>query len=153
MIVPESPRWLVNKGRPEKALEVLSKLHHDNEGNNAFARRELDLIREQIEADKLSWARDGRWQLFTLKTYRKRFILAFILLMGGQNVGVLVINNYNVLIYQSLGLEGASSLAVAAGWNTVAMLGNFAGSYFSDKIGRRRSLGESISHIQVSYRY
>lgn len=96
----------------------------------------------QIEADNVAWEQDGRWQLFTTPTYRKRFILAFFLMLGGQNLGILVINNYNVLLYGSLGLGTVGSLAVAAAWNTTAGISNFVGAYFADRLGRRLTLGE-----------
>jgi MFS family permease len=92
---------------------------------------------------------DGRWQLVTKPTYRRRLILAFLLLMGGQNVGIIAINNYNVLLYQSLGLSNAGSLAVSAAWNTVGWIANMIGATVSDKVGRRNALGKgTICYIE-----
>jgi hypothetical protein len=39
-------------------------------------------------------------------------------MMGGQNIGVLVINNYNTLLYESLGLSNMQALVVGAAYNT-----------------------------------
>lgn len=61
--------------------------------------------------------------------------------VGGQNAGILVINNYNVLLYQSLGLKGSMTLLVAAVWNTVGLLANVLGAATSDRTGRRTALG------------
>lgn len=142
--VPESPRWLVENGHDQKALEILCRLHRDvNDPQDHFAHRELDLIRNQHEFDKAAILADGRWQLFTQKTYRKRMILATMLILGGQNVGILVINNYSFSLYTSLGLSHANSLLVGAGWNTCAALGNFVGAAFSDRFGRRKILGKN----------
>ena len=101
-------------------------------------------IRDPIEKDRIIFETHGRWQLITKSTDRKRLILAFLLFFGGQNVGIIAINNYNVLLYQSLGLDNAGSLAVSAAWNTVGWIANILGATVSDKIGRRNALGEVI---------
>ncbi|EXJ91552.1 hypothetical protein A1O3_00100 [Capronia epimyces CBS 606.96] len=139
--IPESPRWLVQRDRGEQAYAILRKLHHDpHDPDDHFARRELALIQRQQAADAAVLAQDGKWQLFTAKTYRKRFILAFLIMAGGQNNGTLVINNYTVLLYRSLGLDNQMALMLSAIYNTLAAIANFAGAYCSDKIGRRRGL-------------
>lgn len=128
-----------------QASAILRRLHHDpTDPDDEFTHREMELIRKQITSDNLAWEADGRWQLFTIPTYRRRLVLAFLLLMGGQNVGILVINNYNVLLYKSLGLDSVSSLAVSAAWVTVPIPFMFLGAYVSDKIGRRWALGKSL---------
>jgi hypothetical protein len=86
-------------------LEILCGLHHNaNDPEDHFAHRELKLIKKQLEAGHAAIETDDRWQLFTKKSYRKRLILASMILAGGQNVGILIVNNYNTLLYQSLNL-------------------------------------------------
>ena len=117
---------------------------NSQDGDETFAEYELEQIQDQIEKDRIIFDTDGRWQLITKPTYRKRLILAFLLFLGGQNVGIIAINNYNVLLYQSLGLDNAGSLAVSAAWNTVGWIANMLGATVSDKIGRRNALGEVL---------
>ncbi|KAK5459528.1 hypothetical protein LTS15_003656 [Exophiala xenobiotica] len=141
LFIPESPRWLCSRGLDQQALHILCRLHRDKtDPEDHFAHRELGLIKKQLEVDRVALLTDGKWQIFTKKTYRKRLILAFMLLAGGQNVGVLVINNYNTLLYQSLGLSNSEALVVGAGYNTWAMIANFAGATISDRLGRRKAL-------------
>jgi hypothetical protein len=128
--------------RVDQALKILCRLHQDaNDPEDSFAHRELDLVVQKTEADRAAKVSGGRWQLLTKKSYRTRFILALMLATGGQNCGILVINNYNVLLYQSLGLTGSMSLLIAAIWNTVALIATAVGAWTSDRTGRRRALG------------
>jgi hypothetical protein len=109
------------------------------------------LIQNQLERERIIFENDGRWQLVTKPTYRRRLILAFLLFLGGQNVGIIAINNYNVLLYQSLGLSNAGALAVSAAWNTVGWIANMIGATISDKVGRRNALGEgTLCCIEVN---
>lgn len=76
------------------------------------------------------------------KTYRRRLILSCIVVIATQNTGILVINSFNALLYQSLGLSNSQALIVSAGYNTWGMVANFLGATISDRFGRRRLLGE-----------
>jgi MFS family permease len=49
--MPFSPRWLALKGRYDECLEVLRKIH-DNQEDHAFYEKEFHQIRAQIEQEK-----------------------------------------------------------------------------------------------------
>ncbi len=84
--LPESPRYLIQKGFHDEARRVLAKLHEAEEAKIEFAQ-----IEAQINHDVSlphSWA-----SLLTKKSYRKRTIFAVGLALGIQFTGVLVINS------------------------------------------------------------
>lgn len=52
--MPESPRWLAQRGYHEKALQTLARMHSDGDVNDAFVKAEL----AEIEA-KIQWEREN----------------------------------------------------------------------------------------------
>ncbi|TVY89023.1 High-affinity glucose transporter [Lachnellula willkommii] len=139
--VPESPRFLVQHDNYQGALEILIRLHRDpSDPNNTFAHQELQLIEERWRVESEIVRTDGRWRLFTKKANRKRLVLALLVMVGGQNIGPLVINNYNVRLYSSLGLGATKSLLLSAVYNTVGLITACIGGLISDRLGRRKAM-------------
>ncbi|KIW85245.1 hypothetical protein Z517_00635 [Fonsecaea pedrosoi CBS 271.37] len=137
--MPESPRHLVDKGRSPEALAVLTSLH--GHGNHEFAQRELREIELQVAEEKAAFKEKSAFMiLFTQMTYLKRVALGILVCSGVINTGVLVINNYAVIIYSSLGLSTTVSLLLSAVWLTLAAFWNWLGAFLSDRVGRRRIL-------------
>lgn len=50
--LPYSPRWLMNKGREDEALDVLAALHGKGDKNHPGVIQEFQEIREQVEQDR-----------------------------------------------------------------------------------------------------
>lgn len=57
--VPESPRWLINKGRDEQAKQILAKYHAGGDYNHPLVAYEYNEIKEALalesEAAKVEW--------------------------------------------------------------------------------------------------
>ena len=138
----------MSRDRDQEAFEILRRLHRDlNDAGDSFAQRELNLIHKQIAEDNRALREGGKWQIFTQPTYRKRIVLSCLVVIGTQNTAVLVVNNFNALLYQSLGLSNSEALIVSAGYNTWAMLANFMGAPLSDRVGRRKLLRKDIYFV------
>ncbi|EXJ68768.1 uncharacterized protein A1O5_07699 [Cladophialophora psammophila CBS 110553] len=137
--LPESPRWLIDHDRLEDGFQVLRSLHtRPEDPDEIVAREEFLQIRRQIElerADKLSKSWDA---LFKKPSLRKRLILGFGTQFIAQSTGVLVVNNYQILLYKSLGITGSLPLLLNALYNGLAALMNFVNSLFLDRLGRIR---------------
>ncbi|KAL4808367.1 general substrate transporter [Aspergillus unguis] len=139
--VPESPRFLVQHDAHDQALDVLVRLHRDpRDPANTFAQQELEIITERAKTEKETVNTDGKWRLFTKKANRQRLLLAWLVMVGGQNIGPLVINNYNVRLYGSLGLDSTVSLLLSAVYNSIGLVAACVGSLVADRLRRRRAL-------------
>ncbi|PLB44794.1 MFS hexose transporter [Aspergillus steynii IBT 23096] len=74
-ILPESPRWLISKGREDAALQILVKYHGNGNPDDPVVQFEFQEMKETIEleiaANNTSWSalfnsRGNRWRSFIL---------------------------------------------------------------------------------------
>ncbi|KAF9698416.1 hypothetical protein EKO04_003944 [Ascochyta lentis] len=129
--VPESPRWLCSKGRNDTAFKVLERLH-------PHAAEEIHQIHLQLQLERAQGVH-GTWaEVFKKKSYRKRLISGFFVQCIAQSTGVLVVNNYQVLLYNGLGLHGSIPLLLYAFYNSWAAFMNWVNSLILDRFGRIR---------------
>ncbi|KAI9819935.1 MAG: hypothetical protein M1827_006505 [Pycnora praestabilis] len=136
--IPFSPRWLLQQNRPEEAHEVLRKLHYTNdEIHEITAAKEFYQMQKQLELDRQIKGTTGLFDIFKTKPNRMRAWVGFSLLAGNQFTGVLVIANYGVLIYASLGMKTYMPLLLSGVWVSLAVPGNIFTAFFVDKVGRR----------------
>lgn len=98
----------------------MCKLHKSKaDPDNTGAREAFYLTKSQYDLDS---GLPNRWyDLFTTEPNRRRAILGALLMFGNQFLGVYVISNYGVLIYNQLGEGSSISLLLNACWTTFTL--------------------------------
>ncbi|KAH7256032.1 general substrate transporter [Fusarium tricinctum] len=134
-VIPESPRYLIYNRRDEEGLQVLMKLHSYSEDlDNRYAYAEFEQIKQQVELDRAS---ERSWlALWKTPNTRKRMIFGFLVIAIAQSSGVLVINNYQIVLYEGLGITGWKALLLLSIYTSWAAFMNWINAILLDRIGR-----------------
>ncbi|RDW62717.1 MFS general substrate transporter-13 [Coleophoma crateriformis] len=133
--LPESPRWLILKGKEDEALSVLSALN-DMPPDDHIIQSEFAEIKDTVLEMKAFGYRD----LFTMGPDRNfhRVVLAYVNQVFQQISGINLITYYAATIYQTyIGLGPLTSRLLAAANGTEYFLASWIAVYTIEKFGRR----------------
>ena len=133
LLIPESPRFLVVKGREAEAEAVLDKLF----GAGAGARKVAE-IRSTLAKDhkpKLSDVLDP-----ISRKIRPILWAGLILAVFQQLVGINIVFYYGAVLWQSVGFSENDSLLINIGSGALSILACLVAIAVIDKIGRRPML-------------
>ncbi|KAF9264331.1 general substrate transporter [Marasmius fiardii PR-910] len=160
---PESPRWLVQKGKPDKAKEILLKYHGTDGQTNPIVELEMQEFQRSIEAKKFEpfWdysplfsSASRRWRMLSLSLMVKlistglfRELIAFPLVsldgqcVNGQLAGNGLITYFLPVMMQNAGVTSEHTQLLYNFANSIlSAFGAFLGASVTDKIGRRKRL-------------
>ncbi|KAI7270227.1 general substrate transporter [Hortaea werneckii] len=136
----ESPRWLTKKDRHEEAVAALSHVRAAPVDSDEVV-HEIGEIRASCEEEKRASV-GMTWKECLKPGARKRFILAFVLMVCQQFSGTNSIGYYAPQIFQTVGLSAADSSLFATGiYGTVKVVAT--GIFLIvgiDRFGRKKSL-------------
>lgn len=141
--LPESPRWLIEHGRPQDARNILNSIHttHDDpEGRVAHA--EYSQIVAQVEVDR---SLPSDWlHIIKIPSLRKRMICTLLVWSMGQSTGITVIANLTPTLFGNLGYSPVLQLVLSLVWTVCLFIGCFFNIYLIDRIGRVPLIGRFI---------
>lgn len=133
--LPESPRWLILKGREKEAIQVLCALN-DRSADDPYIQSEFLAIRDST----LEAAAGGFRDLFTMGRDRHlhRVALAYVNQIFQQVSGINLITYYAATIYQDyVGLGGTLARILAACNGTEYFLISWVPVFIIERVGRR----------------
>lgn len=142
LLVPESPRWLVKKGRTERARSILAKI-----GRESYADAEIAEIRSTLN-DASAGVNYG--QLFSPKLLKILGLGIFIAVFQ-QWCGINVIFNYAQEIFEAAGYDVSGMMFNIVITGIVNLVFTFVAIKTVDRIGRRPLMLIGSGGLMITY--
>jgi len=128
-LLTESPRWLVSKDCPDRALAALRRLRGSAVSESDIASEAELLIHANANRVK------GKWAEVFSGTNRHRGLVGIIGLIGQQATGQVFVLQYGVLFYQKQGYS--NSFELLAGGLFLSLIVSLGTTFVVDHFGRR----------------
>ena len=141
-VLPESPRWLMKRGREPEARRVLIRARADEAVEHEVAEIRDDLTREGAQFG---------WSALLTPAMRRPLILGIGLAILQQTTGINTVIYYAPTIFSAVGFASASSAILATtGVGVVNVVLTIVALRLVDRVGRRPLLLGGLAGMAVS---
>lgn len=170
-VMPESPRWLVAKGQPDKAARVLERIYGDGKATSFFSQRAVSHaikqstaharshkpgfdvspvildMKEALEREEMV-NRSMGWDMlfFPSPAFRRMLLVGLGVAIAQQAVGIDAIQTFLLFILEEAGLDrGPTQSWVLVGLGVIKLVFIVVGGILFDRRGRRPLLFVSLA--------
>ncbi|QNJ99762.1 sugar porter family MFS transporter [Dyella telluris] len=140
LFLPDSPRWLLMRGRRQEAIDVLQRLRGDSD----VVSREVADIDEQLKTPQRGW------HMFTEnRNFRRSVWLGVLLQLMQQFTGMNVVMYYAPRIFKEMGYDTAAQMWFTALVGLTNVLATFIAIALIDRWGRKPILYTGFTVMAV----
>lgn len=136
--IPESPKWLIVKGRLPKATAVLSKIYNDT----TEIQNEIDVTRESMAGSN-----NGSWKDLLKPGILIAVLAGSAIAILGQFMGVNAVLYYGPKIFSQAGFDNPMFSTVLVG--LVNMVTTILAVFIIDKVGRKQLIYWGVSGMII----
>ncbi|KAI5831660.1 hypothetical protein K523DRAFT_269490 [Schizophyllum commune Tattone D] len=134
LVMPESPRWLIDTDKDEEGMRIIADLHGGNL-DNTEAKAEFREIKDKVVFERE--AGEGRSYGVMWKKYKRRVILAMSSQAFAQLNGINVISYYAPRVFEEAGWLGRQAILMTGINAIVYLLSTLPPWILVDRWGRR----------------
>ncbi|WP_300698273.1 sugar porter family MFS transporter [uncultured Bacteroides sp.] len=139
--IPESPRWLILKGREEKATNILERIYVSSKEAMFQLAETKSVISSEVKSE---------WRFLLRPSIMKAVIIGVCIALLGQFMGVNAVLYYGPSIFENAGLSGGDSLYYQVLVGLVNTLTTILALIIIDKVGRKKLVYYGVSGMVIS---
>ena len=139
--IPESPRWLILKGRDERAVRIFRKIY--------LSEVEVDTQLQDIKSVVQSETKSD-WKFLLQPGIFKAVLIGAAIAILGQFMGVNAVLYYGPTIFEEAGLSGGDALFSQVLVGIVNVVTTIIAVFIIDKVGRKKLVYYGVSGMVLS---